>query len=540
MPQYAGCTTKHDCHALGLGHRRSMCAMPSASFVVMANTSSSAPPMLPGRCECSADYWRNVNSTADTYGAHDPAADCSVINGPGHFAVVVQLINALLHLATLLFAVQLAVKLKHGSAKSCLKIRTMLPIIQSIVLSLSTCCFELTAFLKPLLMRDSMCNCPFALDDAFLSVTSVFACATFMSVSIPWIQTARNAKLFRKTSSKRAVFLAKLFAHGVTLVLFTVVVVSNFVLHKVWVAVVAAAIVFVMVIVLYLTGAIKLQRLIEGKGGDRDGDGAVSTQPLSAASLSGGASVGSLANTSPPVFPTVPPPTSPPISKRVVLDDRKPFHHAGATKDNTASGRAATPAAADAEPSAPQRTGSIMRKLSRVSPAITRKMSAVTIGAVKTMKTMKAVMQDVSENDNLAMVLLAARRIVLWLCLAIVGAVIYAAAEEDGFGFYLYCIGRFVLFFAMAGGNLSVLLYYQTGIHRQFKIRNQLRKRSSLDRILTFKLGSRTGSRSGRIAPVNEFKEGEEGEEGAQAGSMKPPRTASTKRTDAIAAALAD
>ena len=93
-----------------------MCAMPSASIVVMVNTSSAAPPMLLGRCECDADYWRNVNSTADTYGAHDPAADCSMINGPGLFAVVVQLINALLHLAPLPFAVQLAVKLKHGSA----------------------------------------------------------------------------------------------------------------------------------------------------------------------------------------------------------------------------------------------------------------------------------------------------------------------------------------------------------------------------------------------------------------------------------------
>ena len=81
---------------------------------------------------------------------------------------------------------------------------------------------------------------------------------------------------------------------------------------------------------------------------------------------------------------------------------------------------------------------------------------------------------------------------------------------------------RFVFFFATAGGNLSVLLYYQTGIHRQFKIRNQLRKRSSLDRILTFKLGSRTGSRSGRIAPVNEFKEGEEGETGSAKSALSP------------------
>ena len=500
----------------------------------MANTSSSAPLTLPDRCECEASYWRNVNSTADTYGAHDPAADCSVINGPGHFAVVVQLINALLHLATLLFAVQLAVKLKHGSAKSCLKIRTMLPIIQSIVLSLSACCFELTAFLKPLLMRDSMCNCSFALDDVFFSATSVFACATFMSVSIPWMQTARNAKLFRRTSSKRAVFLAKLFAHGVTLVLFTVVIVSNFVLYDYRVAAVAAAVVELMIIVLYLTGAVKLQRLIEGKGGDRDGDGVGSTRPLSAASLSGGASVGALATTPPPVFPTVPPP---PV-----------FNHAGATKDNTASGRAARPASS-VTPTRTQRPGRIMRKISGVSPAITRKMSAVTTGAVQTMRSVRhftvalnAVMQDEAANDNLAMVLQAARRIVLWIFLSLVGSVIYAAADEDGFGFYLSRIGRFGSLFAVAGANISVLLYFQTGIHRQFKIRNQLRKRSSLDRILTFKLGrksSKTRSRSGRIAPANQCKEGEEGEEGAQAGSMNP-RTASMKRTDAIAAALGE
>ena len=145
-PGYIPCTSSRVCHR-ALGHSRSMCAtaalpapiLAPAAFLTPNASEDTNATFLLRRCECSEKYFRN-NASADT--SHDPAADCSALNGAGYLSAVVFFLGAVGQLSALCFSVLLVVKLKHGTKTSCFRIKAMWPLVQSLLCALSQLCLE--------------------------------------------------------------------------------------------------------------------------------------------------------------------------------------------------------------------------------------------------------------------------------------------------------------------------------------------------------------------------------------------------------------
>ena len=99
----------------------------------------------------------------------------------------------------------------------------------------------------------------------------------------------------------------------------------------------------------------------------------------------------------------------------------------------------------------------ITTSMGHLSGALTTIKSMGTSSGLQTMKSVKSLagsishaMNDKSKNANLSMVLVAARRVVSWLIIFLVGAVVYSVADA-GRVFYVYRIGHLFMFGALGG-----------------------------------------------------------------------------------------